>query len=151
MLPTSWKSFHVVFSVTLRGHFDTKRLVKIKHSAVSTSGFLGRCEAKLATFVTQVHGLLIKHLSATSDNAAGDRKHFTCLLTLGYRSEAAICTGSGICQTPSNPPRNNWPMPAETRESKPSPLINRESLECLWTFPNKAQQCSKNHSDGKCY
>lgn len=28
--------------------------------------------------------------------------------------------------------------------SNPYPLINRES-ECLWTFPNKAYQCSKNH------
>lgn len=58
-----------------------------------------------------------KHLSTTSDKAADDRKHFTCLATLGYRSEAAVCTGSGICQMPSNPPHNNWPMPAETRET----------------------------------
>lgn len=51
-----------------------------------------------------------KHLSTPDDKAAADRKHLTCLAILGYTSEPAISTGSGICQMPSNLLHTNRPM-----------------------------------------
>lgn len=51
-----------------------------------------------------------KHLSTPDDKAAADREHLTCLVILGYSSEPAISTGSGICQMPSKPPHTSKTM-----------------------------------------
>lgn len=132
MLPTSWKSFHVVFSFTLRGHFGTKRLVKLKDQTLSSFHFwiFGTVRSQTCYFChtsarpvdQNIWALLVIKLPMI-----GSTSRVWPPLVIDLRLQSALGLVSVRCHQTHHTTTDRCRQ-RHVKLSNPYPLINRESV-----------------------